>query len=82
MLPFIAGIATGIIGVIAYKNKDRIKQTVQDNAKIAQKFAQDRFEQSKEFATDIKNKIESKKTDTSCCPHSNKETNKEENHDR
>lgn len=73
MLPFIAGLATGVIGVIAYKNRNTIKQKIQDNAKIAQKFAQDKLEQSKEFASEIKEKIEAKKSDVPCCPHSKKE---------
>lgn len=76
MLPFIAGLATGVIGVIAYKNRNTIKQKIQDNVKIAQKFAQDKLEQSKEFASEIKEKIEAKKSDAPCCPHSNKEENK------
>ena len=76
MLPFIAGIATGVIGVIVYKNRDNLKQKVVQNAKVAQEFAQEKLEQSKEFAQEIKEKIEAKKSNTKCCEN----TQEEENH--
>lgn len=76
MLPFIAGLATGVIGVIVYKNRDTLKQKVAQNAKVAQKFAQEKIEQSKELAQEVKEKIEAKKSSKTCC----EETKKEESH--
>ncbi len=43
MLPFIAGLAVGVGAVVAYNNKDKLKE-----------MANDGFEKSKEFAKDIK----------------------------
>ncbi|MGD9553473.1 MAG: hypothetical protein AB7D96_05860 [Arcobacteraceae bacterium] len=77
MLPFIAGLATGVIGVIVYKNRDTLKEKVVQNAKVAQKFAQEKIEQSKELAQEVKEKIEVKKSTNTCCDETKKE---EESH--
>lgn len=77
MLPFIAGIATGVIGVIVYKNRDTLKEKVVQKTQVAQKFAQEKIEQSKELAHEIKEKIEAKKSTNTCCNETKKE---EESH--
>lgn len=73
MLPFIAGIATGVIGVIVYKNRDTLKEKVVQKTQVAQKFAQEKIEQSKELAHEIKEKIEAKKSTNVGCEEIKKE---------
>ncbi len=64
MLPFIAGIATGAIAVIAYRNSDKIKTKVEKGACSVKKLAQEGFEKSKEKVTQLKECLDTCKEET------------------
>ncbi|MFA7083861.1 MAG: hypothetical protein WC141_04925 [Arcobacteraceae bacterium] len=61
MLPFIAGLTTGIVAVVAYKNKTKIKQKIEEGTHEAKKLAQTGFEKSKQSVELVKNRFEEKK---------------------
>lgn len=63
MLPFIAGLATGVVAVVAYKNKSKIKQKLEDGACETKKLAQTGLEKSKERLFEIKSCIEQRNKD-------------------
>lgn len=68
MLPFIAGIATGVVAVVAYNNNKKVKEKVQQGACKVKEYAQTGLEKSKETIEGVKKCIEEKKsTKTKAC---------------
>lgn len=62
-LPLIAGIAVGSLAVIAFNNKDEIKEKLSIGAKKAKEGAEVAYEKTKEVAKSAKEKLACKKTD-------------------
>ena len=61
MLPFIAGLATGVVAVVAYKNNKKIKAKIEEGACSVKKLAQDGLEKSKEAVENVKQRFEDTK---------------------
>ena len=68
MLPFIAGLATGIITIVAYKNNKKIKEQVQKGACSVKKLTQEGFEKSKETIEYVKQRFEESQCKTQETP--------------
>lgn len=66
MLPFIAGVAVGVLGVSVYKNRKEIKKNIECGAKKAKAAAEIGLEKSKDIAKNAKSKIEKKAQNLKC----------------
>jgi len=64
-LPLIAGIAVGSLAVIAFNNKDEIKEKLSVGAKKAKEGAEIAYEKAKEGAKSAKERLACNKTDDS-----------------
>jgi len=64
-LPLIAGIAVGSLAVIAYNNKDEIKEKLSVGVKKAKEGAEIAYEKAKEGAKSAKERLTCNKTDES-----------------
>lgn len=61
MLPFIAGLATGVVAVVAYKNNKKIKTKIEEGACSVKELAKTGFERSKEAVAQVKQRFEEPK---------------------
>ena len=62
-LPLIAGIAVGSLAVIAFNNKDEIKEKLSVGAKKTKEGAEVAYEKTKEVAKSAKEKLSCKKSE-------------------
>ncbi len=62
MLPFVAGLAVGVGAVVAYSNRDKLKEMASEGYEKGKEFTSDLKDSASETIDCVKEKLDKKKT--------------------